>query len=199
MRQNIIILGIGSLGIGAFILGVLIAAGLGIDIVQGWPPLLVKKTDRFSCQLESDINQGKEVWTVMYDNNEGKYPWLGIVITMGGGWTPAERCSEIERRLENYRQDGLVKLTYRQDPETPEQDVICAITKSSNGCPLLLTLKKDVDGYEALREITYALVYGTTVYHNSEGKSVNSNFSRESPVVDLKPFLAREDKLAGDN
>ncbi|NEQ41864.1 MAG: hypothetical protein F6K40_39070 [Okeania sp. SIO3I5] len=169
---------------------------LGIDIVQGWPRFLVKKTDRFSCELQPNAERKEDVWTVVYDNDKGKQPWLGMVISMGGGWTPAKRCEAIEERLEDYRKDGLLSLYYRNDPNTPGQQVICAKTKlSGDGCPLLLTLNKEVDGYTALGDITKALWDGTSVYHNGDGKSVNSDFSRESPVIHLQPFLATEDRL----
>ena len=81
------------------IIGLLLdAIGITLDIVQGRPTLLIKKTNRFSCELIQDTNEGKEVWTVTYDDDKSKKPWLGIVITMGGGWSPAKRCEEIQRR-----------------------------------------------------------------------------------------------------
>ena len=149
------------------------------------------KTDRFSCELRQDTN--KEVWTVMYDNDDKKQPWLGIVITMGGGWSPERRCQEIERRLENFREDGLVSLGYRDDPNTPQQQVLCVKTKSSGeNCPLLMTLDVVTDGYQALRATTKALTNEDVYY-----QSANSDFSGESRVVYLETFLAEEDKLAG--
>ena len=201
MKRNGKIAGILALIVGTAIpiIGFLMqAVGLGIDIVKGRPTFFVKKTDRFSCELRPDTERRKDVWTVMYDNNKGQQPWLGMVITMGGGWSPERRCQEIEERLEDFRKDGLFSIEYRQDPNAPEQEVICAKTKlSGDSCPLLLTLDVGVDGYKELREMTEALRNGTTVYQNSEGKLANSNFSRESPVVYLQPFLAKEDRLAG--
>ncbi|GGA58881.1 COP23 domain-containing protein [Okeania sp. KiyG1] len=188
--------------IGKFILVVIIPiAGLlmevvgFIDLVKDWPTLLVKKTDRFSCELKLDGNKNQKVWTVMYDNDKGKHPWLGIVIPMGGGWTPAKRCEKIEERLEYFRKDGLLSIESRRDPNTPEQEVICAKTKlSGDSCPLLLTLDVEVDGYQAMVDMTKALFDGSTVYQGT-----HPDFSRESPVLDLGNFLATEDKLAGDN
>jgi hypothetical protein len=75
-----------------------------------------------------DNTRGEDVWTVIYDSDKRIQPWLGIVIPMGGNWTPGRRCEEIERRLDNYRQDGLVALFSRTDPNTPGQEVICAKT-----------------------------------------------------------------------
>ena len=118
---------------------------------------------------------------------------------MGGGWTPARRCEEIERRLEYFRQDGLYTLEYRKDPNTPQQEVICAKTRlSGNNCPLLLTLDEKVDGYQALADMTTALLSDETFEQNSEAKLANSSFSRESPVVYLEPFLAKEDLFVED-
>ena len=125
-----------------------------------------------------------------------KKPWLDIVIPMGGGWTPARRCEEIERRLEYFRQDGLDTLEYRKDPNTPEQQVICAKTQlSGNNCLLLLTLDTGVDGYQALVDMTTALFSDETFNQNSQAKLANSKFSKEFPVIYLQPFLAKEDRL----
>ncbi|NES65011.1 MAG: hypothetical protein F6K24_06995 [Okeania sp. SIO2D1] len=169
-----------------------------IDMVKNWPTLLVKKTDRFSCELRIDKNKNKEAWTVMYDNDKGKQPWLGIVIPMGGGWTPGKRCEKIQERLEYFRKHGLVAIESRQDPNTPGQEVICARTKlSGNGCPLLLTLDVGVDGYQAMVDMTAALFNGSTVYQNTDGEFV-PHVPRKSPMVDLETFLAEEDKLAGE-
>ncbi len=196
MRRNGKIAAIGAavVTIGIPVISFLMdAVGLGIDIVQGLPTVFVKKTDRFSCELRQDINKGKEVWTVMYDNGKKKQPWLGMVIPMGGGWSPQRRCQEIEKRLESFRQDGLVSLGYRDDPNTPQQQVLCVKTKlSGDACPLLMTLDVGTDGYQALRATTKALRNGR---HFEQ--SANSGSSRESRVVYLETFLAKEDKLAG--
>ena len=156
--------------------------------------LLVKET-RFWC--EQRLDNGKDIWTVMYDNDKGTpQPWLGMVIPMGGGWTEANRCDAIANRLENFRQDGLQKIDFRSDPNTPRQEVICVKTKlSGEGCPLLLTLDVGADGYEALRDITQGLRNGAIVYQNDgDALSANARFSRESPIIYLTPYLAAEDR-----
>ena len=113
---------------------------------------------------------------------------------MGGGWPPGKRCEEIDRRLDNYRQDGLVALFSRKDPNTPGQEVICAKTLTNgNNCSLVLTLDVGVDGYAALRDMTEALRTGKTVYHNDEAIAANSKFSPESPIIYLEPYLALEE------
>ncbi len=174
-------------GIGSFILDI-------ISFRNGSPQLIVKKSDRFSCELRMDTTRGKDVWTVIYDSDKRIQPWLGIVIPMGGGWTPARRCEEIERRLDNYRQDGLVALFSRTVLNTPGQEVICAKTLSNgNNCSLVLTLNVGVDGYVALQDMTEALRTGETVYHSDEAIASNSQFSPQSPFIYLEPYLALED------
>lgn len=199
MKNNRKIKGIAAaVGIVISIIGLLLdAVGITIDIVQGKPTLLIKKTNRFYCELVQDTKQGQEVWTVTYDDDQSKKPWLGIVIPMGGGWSPAKRCEEIQRRLENFREHGILSLEYRKDPNTQKQEVICVNTKLSTNCPLLLTLDVGIDGYKALGEMTTALRRRTIVYHGTKGKLKSPNFSRKSPVIYLEPLLAKEDSLAG--
>ncbi|WP_341738205.1 COP23 domain-containing protein [Microcoleus sp. CAWBG640] len=185
------------------VLGLLAAVvGAGIAFVQGWPPVLFGKKDHFFCELRPDTQRGGEVWTVMYRHDKGVQPWLKMVTTLGGGYTPIRRCEIISERLETYRKDGLTQLGYRGDSNTPDQYVICAKTKlSGDNCPLLVTLKPGTQrsAYKSLQDITEDLRNGTGVYQGSEGKLANSNFSPASPVIDLTPFLAEEDRIAGSN
>jgi len=177
------------------IISILLAsASLAVAVKQGWVPVIFGKQDRFSCDLQPDTVKGGEIWTVMYRNEQGTKPWLKMVTTLGGNWTPVERCQEIARKLELYRQDGLTKLTYRSDPATPSQYVICAYTKlSGSACPLLITLKPEADPYETLREMTAALKGGDGVYQNGDGSSTDT-LSRESPEVHVEDLLAQEDR-----
>jgi hypothetical protein len=150
-------------------------------------------------------NEG-EVWTVMYRNDKKKDPWLKIAATLGGNWTPIERCQEIARRLEIYRQDGLTQLTYRSDPNTPKQFVICAKTNvSGDNCPLLVTLKPNTDPYSSLRYMTEKLTTGTSANVMSMSKtsiSFGNDNNNNSPVaigkkplvIDLEQHLADEDR-----
>ncbi len=186
------------------VLSLLVAiAGAAITYAQGWPPLLVGKNARFSCQLQPDTQRGSEVWTVMYRHDKGQQPWLKMVTTLGGDYTPVRRCQIISESLNGYRKDGLIKLAYRKEPQTPKQYVICAKTKlSGEGCPLVLTLSpgSDKEAYQAMRDMTENLLNGgSAVYQNSEGKLPTSQFSPSSPEIDLTPFLAEEDRIAGSN
>ncbi|NET58801.1 MAG: hypothetical protein F6K47_22425 [Symploca sp. SIO2E6] len=172
----------------------LTTAGLAVAVKQGWVPVIFGKQDRFSCDLQPDAATGTDIWTVMYRNDYETKPWLKMVTTLGGNWTPGERCQEIARKLELYRQDGLTKLAYRTDPATPSQYVICAHTKlSGDNCPLLITLKPEAEPYETLREMTAALKGSDGVYQNSNGSTVDT-LSRESPEVHLENLLAEEDR-----
>lgn len=176
--------------------------GAGIAYAQGWMPLLVGQNARFSCELRPDTQRGGEVWTVMYRHDKGQQPWLKMVTTLGSDYTPVRRCQIISETLNGYRKDGLIKLAYRDEPKTPNQYVICAKTKlSGDGCPLVLTLNpgSDTQAYQAMRDMTENLLTGNAVYQNSEGKLATSQFSPSSPEIDLTPFLAEEDRIAGSN
>lgn len=188
------------------VLGLLAAVGgAGIAIVQGWPPLLVGQNARFSCQLQPDTQRGGDVWTVMYRHDKGQQPWLKMVTTLGGDYTPVRRCQIISESLNDYRKDGLIRLAYREEPKTPNQYVICAKTKLNNsdeGCPLLVTLKpgSETEAYNAMRDMTENLLNGgNAVYQNSDSKLATSQFSKDSREIDLTPFLAEEDRIAGSN
>jgi Circadian oscillating protein COP23 len=190
---NVANLTVGVLGLFAAV------GGVAIAYAQGWSPLVFGKDARFSCQNQPDTQRGGEVWTVMYRQDKGQQPWLKMVTTLGGDYTPLRRCEIIAERLNGYRKDGLTKLSYRGDPNTPKQYVICAKTKlSGDSCPLLVTLKpgSDTEAYNAMRDMTESLQKGTPVYRSGGGVRLSS---RSSPEIDLTPFLAEEDRLAGAN
>ena len=156
--------------------------------------LLVKKTDRFFCTQHPDSHYGV-AWTVMYDNDITNAPWLKMVIEMGDVWDEKSRCFEIAKRLEGFRQDGLIGLDYRTDPNTPSQEVICAKTRLRSDCPLVLTLDVGIAGNQARDKIFDALVNGNFTYQDSNGRLVT--LSKQTWPINLEAFLADEDKLAG--
>ncbi len=131
----------------------------------------------------------------MYRKNDIDRPWLKMVTTLGGNFTPSKRCQEIASKLEGYREDGLTKLSYRDDPATPKQYMNCAHTKVSgdSNCPLLVTLKPGADPYITLKEMTAALAGGDGVYQNKNGKNVKG-LSPDFPEVNLQDLLAEEDR-----
>jgi hypothetical protein len=206
MRTNLF-KGINILTVISTLVGI---AGLAIAFSNKWTPLVVQGSDRFSCETLLYPNEG-EVWTVMYRNDKQKSAWLKIEATLGTDWTPAQRCQEIAQRLENYRQDGLTQLTYRSDPNTPKQFVICAKTKvSGDNCPLLITLKPDANPYSSLRYMTAKLTAQVNNDTASKPKlDISMSRSNNPPVdfstglpveplvVDLEEHLADEDLKAG--
>lgn len=114
----------------AGIIGTVVAiAGLVLAVSAGWKPTKFTN-DRFSCQLRTYAKENAQFYTVMYHNDKGTQPWLKMVNTFGDDWTTPKRCEAIADRLESFRKDGLLELTYRDNPKTPNQSVICAMTKS---------------------------------------------------------------------
>jgi hypothetical protein len=185
--------------VGIIGLGVAVAALLLQASDWKWKPTLFGgANDRFSCQLRDYPEEKSRLFTVMYRSEKGTQPWMRIVNTFGDDWGTPKRCDEIVKRLESYRKDGLLELTYRKEPNTPEQAVICAITKSSgNNCELLVTLTPKADGYESLKKALVALETGNTVDQNTNGGSSATTLSPDSPSVPLINFLADEDQKAG--
>ena len=167
--------------------------------------ILVTPTSRFYCELQADTKRGGEVWTVMYRHDKGRKPWLKMISTLGSKgedeWPPQRRCEEIASRLEGFRQDRLIALTYRNDPATPDQYVICAKTKnSSEDCPLLVTLKPGADPDRAMQEMTEALIpeSDTTARYQKSGSSASARVDPPGPlVVNLETQLVDEDRRSG--
>lgn len=93
---------------------------------------------RFTCQMVNGQ------YTVMYqpESQPGQaYPWA-VPAAMGGGWDPARRCSEITRRLELYRPDGL------QEMKTAVENgynTVCVTTQRMPGCRIVLTVPPGQD------------------------------------------------------
>jgi len=179
------------------VLGLLVAIwGAVWTIVEKLPKTpLVDENARFYCTLKSFGQGESDIWTVMYQREEGSKPWLKIVTSLGGR-DPQRRCSEIAGRLEIYRQDGLMELTYRDNPTTPGQAVVCAYTRlSGTNCPLVITLQRGTDPYKTFRLITAPLrdeqLQGG-VYQSPNGRpqSVPGN----NLSVELAPHLRAKDR-----
>ncbi|HEY9872478.1 MAG TPA: COP23 domain-containing protein [Candidatus Obscuribacterales bacterium] len=159
---------------------------------------------RFSCEL----NNGD--YTVMYnpENQSGQaFPWAKPS-TMGDGWTPAKRCSEIARRLESYRADGLVEMgTARQNG----YDTVCVKTEQVPSCRIVFTVPKGQDPLatrdRVFENLTVAesgqATEGVLTYTSGMGGRLGnllglprtgSNANRpRSAYIPLKPFLSRDD------
>ncbi len=93
---------------------------------------------RFSCQF---INSQ---YTVMYypkSRPTEPFAWA-TPGTLGGGWTPERRCTEIARRFEEYRLDGLVEL---QNSQLNGYNVVCVTTRENESCRLVFTVPPGQD------------------------------------------------------
>jgi hypothetical protein len=176
----------------------IVGAVAAISQATGWKPTLFWQPNaRFSCQHRGYPNENSQLYTVMYNNGITEQPWLRMVNTFGKDWDTLKRCDEIAQRLENFRKDGLLELTYRNDPKTPNQAVICAKTKiSGDNCEILVTLKPGANGYESLSRAIEALKTGNSVDQNSNGKSSAPILSPSSPSVSVVNLLAKEDLKA---
>jgi hypothetical protein len=167
---------------------------LAYILATGWTPEVqgFGAKDRFSCAQQPDTQTGGQVWTVMYRNEQGIRPWLKMVYSLGKEYDTLRRCAEIADRLEKFRQDGLIGLSYRSDPNTPQQAVICATTRlDPKSCNVLVTLRPKADGYDSLRRMTEALRTGGSVEQSSGSESASTENSSE---VNLENFLADDDR-----
>lgn len=143
-----------------------------IHISQPKPPIVSENTS-FQCAQMPDTKNGGNVWTVMYRKNDRLNAWLKMARSMGNGWDTLNRCQQIARQMDTYRQDGLMALEYRKDDAVPGQYVICAKTKiSGEACPLVLTLMPTDDPYLEQRKVLGALMGADAVEQNSQNKSV---------------------------
>ena len=152
----------------------------------------------FYCELRPDTVRGGKVYMVMYHRDEktSPKPWLKMVRSMGGGWSTQKRCGEIASRLEEFRKQGLVAFTYRPEPNTPKQYVLCAVmTKviGSDGCPVVLTLLPEDDPKKELWEVAGALLQENKPVEQNSGNSTSNNpgdFSVDDPLtIHLKEQL----------
>lgn len=149
---------------------------------------------RFHCTLKS-YGEESRLWTVMYHTDKEAKPWLKIVTSLGEK-DPKQRCREIASRLEMYRQDGLRRLDYRDNPTTPGQAVVCAYTRlSGTNCPLIITLQRGANPYETFRAITAPLrdeQFHGAVYQSSDGKP--QSVPRNNLSIELGSHLRAEDR-----
>jgi Circadian oscillating protein COP23 len=93
---------------------------------------------RFVC--ESIDNQS----TVTYhpiDRPRDRYPWA-VPSTMGSTWNASKRCTEIARRLEAYRRDGLKEL--RTEVKN-QYSTVCVTTERNNECRIVFTVPPGQD------------------------------------------------------
>ena len=164
---------------------------------------------RFTCEY---IN-GE--YTVMYrpETRNSSFPWA-VPSQLGGGWTPQRRCNEISRRLESYREDGLLEMSTGIENG---YDTICVTTQiDATDCRIVLTvppgqdaqLTRDLvfenlliadDGSQTQGVYTFSGNGNGTDILNDIGNIINgrSNNSRSPDKIDLRPFLAPSDGGTG--
>ncbi|HEY9806075.1 MAG TPA: COP23 domain-containing protein, partial [Candidatus Obscuribacterales bacterium] len=93
---------------------------------------------RFTCE----VLNGQ--YTVVYhpeSRPSESYPWA-TPSQLGGGWTPQARCSEISRRLEFYRPDGLQEMRTAVENN---YNTVCVTTEKNSSCRIVLTVPPNQD------------------------------------------------------
>ena len=170
---------------------------------------------RFAC--ESINNQ----YTVTYrpiDRPNDRYPWA-VPSTMGSNWNAAKRCTEIARRLEEYRRDGLKEL--RTDLKN-QYDIVCVTTERNGECRIVFTVPSGRDAIATrdavFRNLTLAdsgqQTTGVTTFAEGNNNGLSNILGNTLPGVgtigtsnppstsrslqskdsiDLRPFLSTQD------
>ncbi len=162
---------------------------------------------RFLC--ESIDSQ----YTVTYhpvDRPGERYPWA-VPSTMGSNWNAAKRCTEIARRLEEYRRDGLKEL--RTEIQN-RYDIVCVTSERNSDCRIVFTVPTGKDAIatrdSVFRNLTLAdsgqqtIGVNTFADGNDNGLSKilgnivpesgsNNVGTRERQAIDLRPFLSKTD------
>ena len=162
---------------------------------------------RFMC--ESMDNQS----TVTYrpiDRPGDRYAWA-VPSTMGSNWNAGKRCTEIARRLEEYRRDGLKEL--RTEVKN-QYDTVCVTTERDRECRLVFTVPRGQDAIatrdSVFRNLTMADSGQRTTGVNTFADGGNGGFGnlfgnlggnspnlqpapRNRDSIDLRPFLSTKD------
>ncbi len=173
------------------------------------PPL---NTIRFACQSSGGVP------TVMYmpeSQPNQAYAWA-VPSNMGGGWSSDRRCTEISRRLEAYRPDGLTEMKTSVENG---YNTICVTTERVPSCRIVLTVPQGQDPV-ALRDRVFQNLtiadsgqqtQGVAAYTDKGnnilgqlgqvlgigGSSANAKPLVRSSNIDLRPFLDAKDGGTG--
>jgi hypothetical protein len=171
---------------------------------------------RFFCQM------WKGQYTVMYSpekRTSESFPWA-VPKDLGGGWIAERRCTEISRRLEEYRPDGLQELSTATENG---YNTVCATTQSKPACRIVFTVPPGQDPittrnsvFESLATAdngqmtqgvnTFAGTGGDTLNLNGDlvnlglailGNGSGQSLSAERSAINLKPFLDPTDGGTG--
>ena len=170
---------------------------------------------RFICEF---VNNQATVTYHPVDRPNDKYPWA-IPSTMGSNWNATKRCTEIARRLEEYRRDGLKEL--RTEVKN-QYDTVCVTTEKNNGCRIVFTVPPGKDPIatrdSVFRNLTMADSGQRTVGVNTFTDSGNNGLTnilgnsfpgigkvggnnpapttrslQSKDSIDLRPFLSTQD------
>jgi Circadian oscillating protein COP23 len=162
---------------------------------------------RFMCE---SLNNQLTVTYHPIDRAGDKYPWA-VPSTMGSNWNASKRCTEIARRLEEYRLDGLKEL--RTEVKN-QYDTVCVTTEKNSECRIVFTVPKGQDAIttrdSVFRNLTMAdsgqRTTGVTTFTDSGNSSFGNifgNFGGNMPStpataqmrdsIDLRPFLSTKD------
>jgi hypothetical protein len=141
---------------------------------------------------------------------------------MGGGWNASKRCTEIARRLEEYRRDGLKEL---KTEVKNGYNTVCVTTErgGDSDCRLVFTVPSGRDAIatrdSVFRNITMADsgqqtqgvntltdsgnsmdifkgIFGSTstpTYGGGYGGSTPVEVKKNRDAIDLRPFLSTSD------
>jgi hypothetical protein len=172
------------------------------------------KQSRFGCE------NVRGEYTVMYypASQQGQsYPWA-IPSKLGNGWTPEKRCSEIARRLELYRPDGLLELSNSTENG---YNIVCVTTEKDSDCRIVLTVPPGQDPQTTRDRVFQNIITadsgestaGVSTYTGRGGNSTINKIGKEIGIdlsnigvakvqknnsIDLKPFLDRRDGGTGE-
>ena len=167
---------------------------------------------RFMCE---SINNESTVTYRPVDRPGDRYPWA-VPSTMGSNWNAGKRCTEIARRLEQYRRDGLKEL--RTEVKN-QYDTVCVTTERDSECRLVFTVPSGQDAIatrdSVFRNLTMADSGQRTTGVNTFADGGNNglgnllgnvlpglgNAGNAAPAtalpnnknIDLRPFLSTKD------
>jgi Circadian oscillating protein COP23 len=138
---------------------------------------------------------------------------------MGTNWNANKRCTEIARRLEDYRRDGLKEL--RTEVKN-QYDTVCVTTEKNSECRIVFTIPKGQDAIatrdSVFRNLTVAdsgqQTVGVNTYADGGNNGLNgilgnimgNNSGTTTPKptrmvpkgsIDLRPFLSEKDGGTG--
>jgi Circadian oscillating protein COP23 len=171
---------------------------------------------RFFCQM------WKGQYTVMYSpekRTSESYPWA-VPKDLGGGWIAERRCTEISRRLEEYRPDGLQELSTATENG---YNTVCATTQSKPACRIVFTVPPGQDPITTRNSVFESLAtadngqmtQGVNTFAETGSNNLNLNgdlmnlglailgngsglnHSAERSAINLKPFLDPTDGGTG--